>query len=133
MGERAGWRPTEWTFTGCAFVDGRPVGVQDLMAKDFPTLRSVRTGSWLGRAHQGQGLGKEMRAAILHLAFEGLGAVEALSGAYDDNARSLGVSRALGYTDNGTQRMVRRGQPAMMVDVRLDRETWLATRRDDSR
>ena len=73
---RANWSPESWDFTGAVFVDGAPVGVQGLMAKNFARLRTVETGSWLGRQHQGQGLGKEMRAAILHLAFEGLGAIE---------------------------------------------------------
>ena len=56
-------------------------------------MRSVATGSWLGLRHQGHGIGKEMRAAVLHFAFAGLGAIEALSGAWDDNKPSLGVER----------------------------------------
>ena len=80
---------------------GQPVGVQDLGAEHFRAVRSVETGSWLGRAHQGQGLGREMREAILHLAFAGLGAEEALSGAFEDNAASLATSRAVGYEENG--------------------------------
>ena len=93
---RANWSPDNWTFTGAVFVDGKPVGVQDLEAEHFRAVRSVETGSWLGRAHQGQGLGREMREAILHLAFAGLGAEEALSGAFEDNAASLATSRAVG-------------------------------------
>ena len=81
--------PDKWTFSGAVIVDGHPVGVQDLSAESFATLRTVRTGSWLGMRHQGRGIGKEMRAAILHLAFAGLGAVEANSGAWHDNTRSL--------------------------------------------
>lgn len=42
-----------------------------------------------------------MRAAVLELAFRGLGAAYAVSEAYADNAASLGVSRALGYGPNG--------------------------------
>jgi hypothetical protein len=38
-----------------------------------------------------------MRAAILWLAFAGLGAEYAVSGAYLDNPASLGVSRRLGW------------------------------------
>jgi RimJ/RimL family protein N-acetyltransferase len=102
-----------------------------MTGKRFSALRTVETGSWLGRAHQGQGLGKEMRAAILHLAFDALGAAEAYSGAFEDNAASLGTSRALGYADNGRHWELQRGRPAVMVDLRLDRATWLAGRRDD--
>ncbi len=130
-GRRAQWRPDDWSFTGAVFVDGEPVGVQDLSAKQFATLRTVGTGSWIGRRHQGRGLGKEMRAAVLHLAFDGLGAEAAHSGAFDDNAASLAVSRSLGYSANGEQLELRRGRPARMVNLRLDRAAWLAGRRDD--
>jgi RimJ/RimL family protein N-acetyltransferase len=128
---RANWKPESWTFTGAVFVDGAPVGVQDLMAKDFARLRTVETGSWLGRQYQGQGLGKEMRAAILHLAFEGLGAIEARSGAFHDNRASLATSRSLGYVDNGDRLMMRRDRPDRMIDLKVDRTTWTSQRRDD--
>ncbi len=39
----------------------------------------MTTGSWLGRAHQGRGLGKEMRQAALHIIFAGLGAQQAVT------------------------------------------------------
>ena len=126
---RANWSPESWDFTGAVFVDGAPVGVQDLMAKNFARLRTVETGSWLGRQHQGQGLGKEMRAAILHLAFEGLGAIRAMSGAFHDNRASLATSKSLGYTENGDRLMLRRERPDRILDLKLDRATW--ARRDD--
>jgi RimJ/RimL family protein N-acetyltransferase len=44
-------------------------------------------------------------------AFEGLGAQWAVSAAFEDNAASLGVSRKLGYRDDGTERDVVRGRP----------------------
>jgi RimJ/RimL family protein N-acetyltransferase len=128
---RANWKPDDWTFSGAVFVEGQPVGVQDLAAKHFGSLRTVSTGSWLGRAHQGQGLGKEMRAAILHLAFDALGAIEAYSAAFEDNPASLGTSRALGYSQNGTHWALQRDRPAVMIDLRLDRATWSANRRND--
>ena len=82
---RAGWSPENWTFSGAIFVGGRPVGIQGMSAQNFAVVRSVESGSWLGREHQGQGLGREMREAMLHLAFAGLGAEQALSGAFEDN------------------------------------------------
>ena len=39
----------------------------------FAVHRTVDTGSWLGQAFQGRGFGKEMRAAVLGFAFDGLG------------------------------------------------------------
>jgi RimJ/RimL family protein N-acetyltransferase len=129
--QRADWRPDNWSFTGGVFVDGRIVGVQDLAAKSFAQLRVVSSASWLGRAYQGMGLGKEMRAAILHLAFEGLGAEEARSGAFPDNQPSLAVSAAMGYVEDGHEVVLRRGRPAHQVRLCLDRQRWAARRRED--
>jgi RimJ/RimL family protein N-acetyltransferase len=112
-------------------VDGQVVGVQDINAEHFATLRSVHTGSWLGLAYQGHGLGKEMRQAILHLAFAGLEAQEAHSGAFFDNAPSLGTSRSVGYQMNGESRAARRGVAARVVNLRIDRAAWEERRRDD--
>ena len=129
--QRAEWSPTSWSLTGAVVVAGTPVGVQDLMAHDFARLRCVRTGSWLERAHQGRGLGKEMRAAMLHLAFAGLGAREAHSAAFADNEASLATSRALGYERNGEEPVLRRGRPDRQVSLVLRRERREAQRRHD--
>ena len=69
-----------------------------------------------------------MRAAVLHLAFTGLGAEYAISGAFADNQASLAVSRKLGYASNGVERQVSRGHPANTVRLRLDRPTWESKR-----
>jgi RimJ/RimL family protein N-acetyltransferase len=129
--QRAEWAAEKWSLTGAVFVDGEVVGVQDMNAEHFATLRSVHTGSWLGRAHQGRGLGKEMRQAILHLAFAGLGTQEAHSGAFFDNEASLATSRAVGYQPNGEAVGPRRDGAARMLNVRIDRATWEERRRDD--
>jgi RimJ/RimL family protein N-acetyltransferase len=130
-GHRANWSLDKWTFNAAAFVDGDPIGLQDLEAEHFRSVRSVETGSWLGRAHQGQGLGREMREAVLHLAFAGLGAEEALSGAFEDNAASLATSRAVGYSENGEARGRRRDGWGRTIRFRLARADWEARRRDD--
>lgn len=129
--QRSQWRPDDWSFTGAVFVDGAPVGVQDMRGEQFAARRVVSTGSWIGRAHQGRGIGKEMRAAILHLAFEGLGALEAHTSAFCDNARSLGVTRSLGYEENGHDVVVRRGVRTRQDNFCLDRGAWAARRRSD--
>jgi RimJ/RimL family protein N-acetyltransferase len=126
---RAEWTPERWFLRLAVIFDGHLVGTQDVHAERFAVLRTVNTGSWLGRAHQGKGIGKEMRAAALHLAFEGLGAVMAYSGAYEDNAPSLAVSAALGYEANGDVIAIRRDQPARLINLKLPRERW--QRRDD--
>ena len=118
---RANWSADNWTLTCGVFVDGRPVGMQDLGAEHFRAVRSVETGSWLGRAYQGQGIGREMREAILHLAFAGLGADEALSGAFEDNAASIATSLAVGYEENGEARGRRRDGSGRTIRFRLGR------------
>ncbi|HVF19204.1 MAG TPA: GNAT family protein [Mycobacteriales bacterium] len=126
--QRAEWKPNDWSLPLGVFLDDRAVGMQDVNGKQFSTLRVVETGSWLTREVQGRGLGKEMRVAALHLVFEGLGAEVAQSGAFTDNARSLGVSRSLGYVDNGVKREAPRGEVQEIQNVRITRETWLARR-----
>jgi RimJ/RimL family protein N-acetyltransferase len=120
------WTPADWTLYLTVVCDGTVVGTQGLSATDFAVLREVSTGSWLGQRHQGQGIGTAMRAAVLCLAFDGLGAQYALSDAFTDNAASLGVSRKLGYADDGMARHVIRGQPVESRRLRLDRESWQA-------
>jgi RimJ/RimL family protein N-acetyltransferase len=72
-----------------------------------------------------------MRAAVLHLAFAGLGAGEATSEAFIDNHASNGVSQALGYEPNGTSWATRRGAAAPLQRWRLTRDGWHRIRRDD--
>ena len=128
---RANWEPHAWTCVLAVVVDGRIVGVQSAEARDFASLRCVLTGSFLFLPDQGKGIGTEMRAAILHLVFEGLGAELAQTGAWADNAPSLGVTRKLGYEPEGHRRLLSRGAPREMLGYRLSRESWQARRRDD--
>ena len=93
---RANWEPGKWWLTMMVSEGSTVLGVQDLSGTNFGLTKEVATGSWLGREYQGRGIGKEMRSAILHLAFAGLGAVRATSGAFEDNHASIAVSRALG-------------------------------------
>ncbi|MFF8774084.1 GNAT family N-acetyltransferase [Kitasatospora sp. NPDC015120] len=118
------WQPDAWELNLVALRDGVVVGTQGIAARDFAVLREVRTGSWLGRAHHGQGLGTEMRAAALHLAFAGLGARHAVSGAYADNAASLAVSGKLGYREDGVEHHVVRGRAAVLRRLRLTSDRW---------
>jgi RimJ/RimL family protein N-acetyltransferase len=130
-GQRANWRPESWSFDVVCLVDGEVVGTQGLTAREFSVLRGVETGSWLGIRHQGKGIGREMRSAVLHLAFEGLGALEAGSAFWHDNVPSARVSASLGYVENGERWAVRRGARDREVVVKLTREAWSARRRDD--
>ncbi len=106
---RAGWQPEEWALELMVQHDGVPIGMQGLFARRFAVHRAVNTGSWLGRGWQGHGHGKAMRTAVLALAFDHLGARVAESKAFMDNARSAGVSRSLGYVENGVGRIAPEG------------------------
>src|SRR5215470_14638094 len=114
----AAWRPSDWTLDLMVVHKGTIVGMQGLKATDFAVVREVHTGSWLGLRHQGQGIGTEMRAAVLSLAFDDLGAETARSDAHSDNAASIGVSRKLGYAADGTEQFMVRGQAVTALRLR---------------
>jgi RimJ/RimL family protein N-acetyltransferase len=65
-----------------------------------------------------------MRTAVLELAFLGLGAERACSGAVDGNAGSLGVSEKLGYRVVGRDTVAPRGVAVGHAKVELRREDW---------
>jgi RimJ/RimL family protein N-acetyltransferase len=125
---RGAWEPDEWHLPFATFLDGEPIGTQGIGADSFRLLRVVSTGSWLGQAHQGHGLGREMRAAVLELAFVGLGAEVANTEAMEGNEKSLSVTRALGYEPNGVSRLVVEGKARTQLHFRIERERWLASR-----
>ncbi len=125
---RSSWKPAGWMLELAVIRNGAVVGTQGIGGRDFAVLREVHTGSWLGRHYQGQGIGTQMRAAVLHLAFEGLGAQLAISAAVEDNPASLGGSRKLGYRDDGIELHLVRGRPALTRRLRLERADWQSPR-----
>jgi RimJ/RimL family protein N-acetyltransferase len=68
---RGDWSPDDWSHDLAVFADGRVAGQQEISGRDYRILREVSTFSWLGLRYQGQGLGTQMRAAVLPLAFAG--------------------------------------------------------------
>jgi len=129
--QRADWTAEGWSLELAVFLDGRPIGSQSLMARQFATFRAVGTGSWLGRLEQGRGLGKEMRGAVLALAFDGLGAEAATTEAFLDNPASAGVSRSLGYQPNGLGSIAPEGVARETERFRMSRADWLGRRRSE--
>ena len=117
---RAGFTPESWTLLLGVWHNEDLLGVQDIGAKNFNTLQTVSTGSWLKQAAQGQGFGKEMRAAVVSYAFDYLEAEVAESEAATWNKQSLGVSLSLGYELNG---LVRDGWGDKVEEVRRVRLT----------
>jgi RimJ/RimL family protein N-acetyltransferase len=124
-------RPGSWRLPLAVFCNGELTGMQEMKTRDFTLTRQFETGSWLGRRFHGRGIGKEMRAAVLHLGFAGFGACRAHTDAYADNAASLGITRSLGYEPNGRAWGKRRGELAEYHLFTMDRAHWETIRRDD--
>jgi len=121
---RAGFTPESWTLLLGVWHNEDLLGVQDIGAKNFNTLKTVSTGSWLKQAAQGQGFGKEMRAAVVSYAFDYLEAEVAESEAATWNKQSLGVSLSLGYELNGLVRDGWGDKVEEVQRVRLTPETF---------
>ena len=124
----ASWAADRWSLPLAVFHDGAVIGSQSVTGKEFAAVRQVSTGSWLGLRYQGHGFGTEMRAAVLELAFAGLGAQVAVTAAMTDNPASLGVSRKLGYRDNGVLRSAVRAGWGYEQQLALELEDWRAHR-----
>jgi RimJ/RimL family protein N-acetyltransferase len=119
------WDPASWELHLVVEYDGALVGVQTLEGQNFPALRTVDSASWLIPAVRGRGVGVAMRTAALGLAFDHLGALAAISSATLANRASLGVSRRIGYADNGRSRIVdTSGEVVELQHFRLTADRW---------
>lgn len=120
--------PQRFVLELAVIAEGVPVGVQGLVGNDWAVLRRVQTGSWLSQSHQGRGIGRRMRLLALHLAFEGLDAVEAKTGAFADNPASNAVSRRVGYDEDGSVRVAREGEAVLHHNYLMSRARWAELR-----
>jgi RimJ/RimL family protein N-acetyltransferase len=117
---RAEFSPKAWTLDLVVRHEGVVVGCQGFHTRDFLVTHTGETGSWLGRAYHGRGIGTLMRQAICVTLFDHLGAEEITSAAFLDNPASLAVSRKLGYIHNGqTRRQRREGELAVTQQLIL--------------
>jgi RimJ/RimL family protein N-acetyltransferase len=123
---RGTWSPDSWCLDLAVEVEARVVGLQALEAEQFPVLKTVDSFSWLAAEVRGRGLAHHMRAGVLALAFEHLGADVAVSSARTDNPASLAVSYRMGYVDNGLSRTNTPTGPFELQHVRLTRSAWQA-------
>lgn len=126
---RSKWQPDDWRMELGVWAEGALVGIQGIHAENFRGEQTTFSGSWLAQSYQGNGYGTEMRSAILELAFTGLGAVAAGSGALEGNIASARVSAKLGYTNAGERWPLPRGEPVRERRFLLTRERWAQVER----
>lgn len=119
------WTPQNWVLPFAVRRDGELIGMQALEGPNWTVERTVDSWSWLVDGARGLGLGKQMRAAVLELAFTHLGAAAAVSSAGVDNAGSLGVSHSLGYAD--THQTVLSHNNETLQHVRLEAAAWVSS------
>ncbi len=100
--------PARWSLELVARWHGVIVGSQGITTENYLVTRTGETGSWLGREHQGHGIGTVMRQTICAFVLDHLDAEEVTSAAFVDNPASLAVSRKVGYVTDGRQRVKRR-------------------------
>jgi RimJ/RimL family protein N-acetyltransferase len=115
-----------WQLHLVALQRGQVVGMVNLRAQDLAGTHEVATGSWVVPGRRDAGVGTEMRAAVLHLAFGGLGARWATSEASLDNGRSLRVSEKLGYRADGLRVRAGATGPEVLQRLRLTAQDWSA-------
>jgi RimJ/RimL family protein N-acetyltransferase len=118
------WKPERWTMTLAVFHGSQIIGSQGAETTDFARSRTAGTGSWLGMGFQRQGFGTEMRAGMLELLFNGLGAEVATSGTLDGNPASARVAEKLGSRMAGRGEASPRGEPVGLTRWELRRADW---------
>ena len=119
------WRPEEWDLELGVWAAGEPIGVQAILGSEFDRTGTVKSGSWLVNEVHGRGYGTEMRAAVLDLAFRGLGATFATSSALDGAEASARISQKLGYTLTSEDARVVAGERRLDRHMQLTREAWI--------
>ena len=125
------WSASAWRLGLGVFLEGQPLGVMSLRARDFPIVREVTTSSWLGLDHHKRGFGTEARGGLLTLAFKHLEAHAALTEVFQDNHSSQAVSRKLGYEPDGISRDARGDEVVVSDRLRLTRQRWKWQQRTD--
>lgn len=127
---RANMSAACWSVPFAVVVDGEVVGMQSVMADEFPEARSVRTGSFLDASVRGQGIGTLARALVVELCVTGLGAREMLTGHMTANHASRRVSERLGYTQTSTEPQEFDGTMYVKHLLRLSADDWWTRRQE---
>lgn len=114
----------DWQLPLGVYAGDELVGVQSLSSRSFSLLGIVKSGSWLGRDHRGQGIGTLARHAIVDAAFSQIRALGVASAALATNGASNRVSGKLGYRPNGSEFIEHLGQRAELINYLLDQGTY---------
>jgi len=125
MGLRRSWGAEDWSLELGVWAADYPIGVQGLGGRGFAAGWELKSGSWLAQRSHGRGYGTEMRAAILELAFRGLGAQAVTSSVLEGAGASARVSEKLGYVDAGESWVEVRGERQLDRQLRLTRDRWI--------
>ncbi len=123
---RGCWTVDDWALDFGVWRHDQPVGIQTLEGTKFPADRTVDTASWIAKSFRGNGFGIRARAAVLAFAFEQLGAERAITSAVTTNHASLGVSRHLGYRDDGVRPHDTGHAVVELQHLVMDRDDWTA-------
>ena len=126
---RGCWSIDDWALEFGVWRGDRPLGIQTLEGADFGRERTVDSASWIAKPFRGKGFGIQARELVLAFAFEQLDADNAITSAVVTNQASLGVSRHLGYRDNGTSPHDSGTETIELQHLVLDRSDWVAQRR----
>lgn len=121
---RGCWSIDEWALDFGVWRVGEPIGIQTLEGTGFPAERTVDTASWIAKPFRGKGFGIRARAAVLEFAFGRLGAQHAITSAVVTNHASLGVSRRIGYRDDGVRPHDTGDGIVDLQHLRLSRDDW---------
>jgi RimJ/RimL family protein N-acetyltransferase len=125
-GARSRFTRQGWSLDFAVYHEDLLVGTQSINTRSYLVTKTGETGSWLGLAFQGKGIGTRMRQAICALMFDHLDATEVTSGAFLDNPASLAVSRKVGYRPNGQVRQERRpGDLGILQQLVLSPENFV--------
>lgn len=126
---RGCWSIGDWALDFGVWREGEPIGIQTLEGTEFTRERTVDTASWIARPFRGEGFGIRARELALSFAFVQLAAEKAITSAVVANHASLGVSRHLGYRDDGVRPYESGTEVVDLQHLVMSRHDWLAQHR----
>lgn len=123
---RGCWSIDEWALDFGIWRDGAAIRIQTLEGTRFPADRTIDSASWIAKAFRGKGFGIQARELVLAFGFEQLAAEKAITSAVTTNHASLGVSRRLGYRDNGSSPHDTGAETVELQHLVMTRADWTA-------